>query len=91
MTLPTTLEFKNMLSDKGLDVLIGSFYKYNNSNVNHQRKDHIARDKDSMTPYCTDNKAIEGFVRPLIKRDNYSFITPNLCAKCVKAYTKENL
>lgn len=91
MTTPSTMEFKEMLVNKGIDVVIGSFYRYNNSNVNHQRKDHVARDAESMIPYCTENKVIKGYIRPLLKRGEYSFIALNLCVKCVREFTKENL
>ena len=55
-----TKNFKNYMIENGLDVQIGSFYKYNNSNVNDLRKDHIVKDNISMSAYCSEKKIIKG-------------------------------
>jgi hypothetical protein len=82
------LEFKEILINKNLDVQIGSINHYNNSNINHIRKDHIVKD-NKMTAYCSNN-VITANIRPLIKSNIYSFMHPNLCRKCIKAYLKDN-
>lgn len=81
-----------LITKNDLNIKIGSLYKYNNSNVNHMRKDHIVKDESTMSAYCSDNKIIKGYVRYLNKREkfDYSFIRPDLCVSCVRKYLKEN-
>ena len=83
------LQFKNLLINNNLDVKIGSLYKYNSSNVNHIRKDHIVKNETSMSAYCSEKKQVQGYVRNLIAKGNYSFHSNSLCVNCVKKYLND--